>query len=79
MKRQMLALSKKVKITLVSMLVFFLVSLPLMYSITSSITSRAIGMPTVTSSTCPTKFGLLLHTAVFGLITYALMFVPNFP
>lgn len=76
----MFALSKKMKITLVSMLVFLIVSSAFMYNLTNTTIARVVGMPTITyaanGGVCPTTYGLLLHTFVFGLITYGLMFVP---
>jgi len=74
----MLSLSKKVRITLLSVLIFLLVSAPVTYKFTNSIFGGTAVMAS-NGSYCPTGFGLLLHTLVFGLITYVLMFIPAFP
>lgn len=74
----MLTLSKKLRITLLSVFIFLVVSAPITYKFTNSIFGGTAIMAS-NGSYCPTGFGLLLHTVVFGLITYALMFIPNFP
>jgi len=71
----MLTVSKKLRITLLSVLIFLLVSAPMTYKLTNSI----FGGTLANGGSCPTWFGLVLHTIVFGLITYALMFIPAFP
>lgn len=74
----MLTVSKKLRITLLSVFIFLLVSAPVTYKLTNSIFGGTAVMCS-NGGSCPTGFGLVLHTLVFGLITYALMFIPAFP
>lgn len=65
----------KCVISVWSALVFLLIASPFMFRITDMIFSRA-GLPTAqigSKGACPTLFGLLLHTVVFGLIVRGMM------
>lgn len=66
-------LDPKLRISLISGLVFLIIASPQLYNATQYLLGRLF---TVASpSGCPTVAGLLLHTAVFVLVTYGLMFV----
>lgn len=69
-----LGLSQKVRITLLSVLIFVVVSAPFTYRVTDSLLGGS-----VLRNSVPTWFGLAVHAAVFGFITYALMLIPKFP
>ena len=56
-------------ISIMSALIFFLISSPELYKITSGLLGKWIAGPTG----CPTAMGLVLHTIVFFLITWGLM------
>lgn len=71
-------LSQKVRITLVSMVIFYLVSMACTYRFTNAVIGGTASMG-ANGLVCPTTWGLILHALVFGAITYALMFIPNFP
>jgi hypothetical protein len=59
----------KVKGALVAALMFFIISHPIVYKFIDSLIGGLLG--TVASpSGCPTTWGLIVHSAVFGLATY---------
>jgi hypothetical protein len=60
---------QKFLISLMSALVFFIISNPDTYRLTRAIFGRWVAGPTG----CPSMRGLLLHTVVFVLITWAMM------
>jgi hypothetical protein len=68
------SLNDKIYISVVSAILFLLVSLPMTYQITNS-----LGLRTLQSAGCPSWVGIFLHTAVFGLLSFVLMLIPNFP
>jgi hypothetical protein len=70
----MVRLSQKHSATLQAVFLFFLISNPFTYRLTNSLLGGLIGRLSDPSG-CPTSKGLLLHSAVFGAIVYALMFV----
>ena len=55
------------KFSIISAIIFLLISSPFMYNITNSI----LGI--TTTNGCPTVVGLILHTIVFLLISYGVM------
>lgn len=63
----------KVKFSLYSTLLFFLVANPATYAFVNSIVGG------VAVGGCPTSFGLLLHSLVFFLLSYAIMTLPKDP
>ena len=73
--------SRKVQASLTAALLFFVVSSPFTYKIVDTLIGGVV--QTVAPSTtylfkvaesgCPTNYGLLVHSAVFGLVTYYLM------
>jgi hypothetical protein len=65
-----LSVGLKVKFSLYSTLLFFLVANPLTYKVVNSIVSG------VAVGGCPTAFGLFLHSLVFFGLSYAIMTLP---
>jgi hypothetical protein len=59
----------KLQLVLFSILVFLIVSNPMTYKITNMVTSRN-GLVLITGD-APTRWGILVHAIVFGLILYA--------
>ena len=66
-----LSLGLKVKYSLYSALIFFLVANPATFKFVNSI------LPGVADNGCPTSFGLLLHTFVFFLALVGIMMLPK--
>lgn len=69
---KMASTSVKIYATILSIIVFIVVSLPFTYKLTNSLLGGIIGR-LADASGCPTTLGLLIHAVVFGLIIYALM------
>lgn len=67
-------LTQKQSATLQAVLLFFLISNPFTYRLTNSLLGGLVGRLSDPSG-CPTSTGILVHSAVFGLIVYALMLV----
>ena len=65
-----LSVGLKVKFSLYSTLLFFLVANPLTYKVVNSIVGG------VAVGGCPTAFGLFLHSIVFFGLSYAIMTLP---
>ena len=63
----------KVKFSLYSTLLFFLVANPATYTFVNSILGG------VAVGGCPTAFGLFLHSVVFFLLSYGIMTLPKDP
>ena len=70
----MVRLSQKHSATLQAVFLFFLISNPFTYRLTNSLLGGLIGRLSDPSG-CPTSLGILVHSAVFGAIVYALMLV----
>jgi hypothetical protein len=66
-----LSLGLKVKYSLYSALIFFLVANPATFKFVNSL------LPGVAVNGCPTSFGLLLHTFVFFLALVGIMMLPR--
>lgn len=66
-----LSLGLKVKYSLYSALIFFLVANPATFKVVNSI------IPGVAVNGCPTSFGLFLHTFVFFLALVGIMMLPK--
>lgn len=66
-----LSLGLKVKYSLYSALIFFLVANPMTFKVVNSI------IPGVAVNGCPTSLGLLLHTFVFFLALVGIMMLPK--
>ena len=70
--------SSKLKHALMLALLFFVVSSPYTYSLVDKVVSTVFGglFPSLASlfkiaeGGCPTTYGLLVHSAVFGLVAY---------
>ncbi len=63
-------LGRKESATIQAILVFFIISHPMMYRLTNS----AVG-GLASSSGCPTTLGLVVHSLVFGGVVYGLMYL----
>jgi hypothetical protein len=70
----MLLDTQKVLVTLLSVLLFVVVSLPWTYQLTNMVFGKLF--KTAEANGCPTAAGLALHAVVFGLLVYGTMFVP---
>lgn len=68
----MVRLTQKQSATLQAVLLFFIIANPMTYRLTNSLLGGLVGR-LADPSGCPTSTGLLLHSAVFGLIVYGLM------
>jgi glucan phosphoethanolaminetransferase (alkaline phosphatase superfamily) len=66
-----LSLGLKVKYSLYSALIFFLVANPATFRVVNSV------FPGVAVNGCPTSFGLLLHTVVFFFALVGIMMLPK--
>jgi hypothetical protein len=66
-----LSLGLKVKYSLYSALIFFLIANPATFRVVNSI------IPGVAVNGCPTAMGLLLHTFVFFLALVGIMLLPK--
>jgi hypothetical protein len=74
-------LSRKLQASLVAALLFYVVSSPFTYRFVDQIVGGVVGsvVPQFTTlfkiaeAGCPTNYGLLVHSVVFGLVTYYLM------
>jgi hypothetical protein len=65
-------LTQKQSATLQAVLLFFIIANPFTYRLTNSLLGGLVGR-LADPSGCPTGTGLLVHSAVFGLIVYGLM------
>jgi hypothetical protein len=70
----MASLYQKLLISVFSLLLFVIVSLPEMYKLTNKIFGR--WKPTCDSKGCPTTYGFFIHSIVFFLLVLGSMFVP---
>lgn len=66
-----LSFGLKVKYSLYSALIFFLIANPATYRVMNSL------IPGIAVNGCPTAFGLLLHTFVFFLALVGIMMLPK--
>ena len=74
----MLGLSRKATAALTAALLFFVISSPFTYRLVDSVVGGVVGaiVPQFTTlfkiaeAGCPTNYGLLVHSAVFGLVAY---------
>jgi hypothetical protein len=77
----MLGLSRKATAALTAALLFYVISSPFTYRLVDSVVGGLVGavVPQFTTlfkiaeAGCPTNYGLLVHSAVFGLVSYYLM------
>jgi hypothetical protein len=76
----MLGLSRKAQAALTAALLFFVISSPFTYRLVDGIVGSLVGavVPQFTTlfkiaeAGCPTNYGLLVHSAVFGLVAFYL-------
>jgi hypothetical protein len=68
----MARLTQKHTATLQAVLLFFLIANPMTYRLTNSLLGGLVGR-LADAGGCPTTLGLLVHSAVFGVIVYGLM------
>lgn len=73
--------SRKVQASMVAALLFFVISSPFTYKLVDNLVGgivRAIipqfaSFFKIAEAGCPTNYGLAVHAAVYGLVTYFLM------
>ncbi len=73
--------SRKVQASLTAALLFFVISSPFTYklvdnvvgSIVRALVPQAASFFKIAEAGCPTNYGLMVHAAVFGLVTYFIM------
>jgi hypothetical protein len=74
-------LSRKLQAALTAALLFYVISSPFTYRLVDQVVGGVVGsvvpqftsMMKVAEAGCPTNYGLMLHAAVFGLVSYYLM------
>ena len=74
----MLGLSRKTQAALMAALLFFVVSSPFTYRLVDGVVGNLLGaiapqfttLFKIAEAGCPTNYGLLVHSAVFGLVAY---------
>jgi hypothetical protein len=64
--------SVKISATIQCIILFILVSMPMTYRLTNHLLGGIIGS-LADPHGCPTGLGVVVHSLVFGLITYILM------
>mgnify|MGYP000574958065 CR=1 FL=1 len=69
-----MSLIKKIQITIMVSLIFLAVSLPVTYKMTDKVITKSSGKIYNKEKGCPTIYGQLLHTIVFGMIVFMMMF-----
>jgi hypothetical protein len=77
----MSVISRKVQASLAAALLFYVVSSPFTYRLVDQIVGGVVGAVVpqfsyvfkIAEAGCPTTYGMLVHSAVFGLVTYYLM------
>lgn len=73
--------SRKMQAALTAALLFYVVSSPFTYRLVDQVVGGIVGaivpqftsMLKVAEGGCPTNYGLMLHAAVYGLVSYYLM------
>lgn len=65
-------MSPKVRASLTAAVLFFIVANPVVYRLVDSVLGGVVGR-IASPSGCPTTWGLIVHSAVFGLAAYASM------
>lgn len=63
-------MGRKESATLQAILLFYIISHPMVYRFTDSIVGGL-----ASSTGCPTTLGLIVHSLVFGAIVYGLMYI----
>lgn len=62
--------SQEVKASIIAAVLFLVISSPQLYNVTHSVVGNQLPLAV---NGCPTTAGLLVHTVVFGLVTYLVM------
>lgn len=65
-------MSPKVRASLTAALLFFIVANPVVYRLVDGVLGPLVGR-IASPSGCPTTWGLIVHSVVFGLAAYASM------
>jgi hypothetical protein len=73
--------SRKVQASLIAALLFFVISSPFTYKLVDNVVGtvvrtlipQAASFFKIAEAGCPTNYGLAVHAAVFGLLTYLMM------
>ena len=74
-------LSRKMQAALTAALLFYVISSPFTYRLVDQVVGGIVGslvpqymhLFKIAEAGCPTNYGLMVHAAVFGLVTYYLM------
>ena len=74
-------LSRKMQAALTAALLFYVISSPFTYRLVDQVIGGVVGsvvpqfgaMLKVAEAGCPTNYGLILHAAVYGIVSYYLM------
>ena len=74
-------LSRKMQAALTAALLFYVISSPFTYRFVDQVIGGIVGsivpqfgsLFKIAEAGCPTNYGLLVHAAVFGLVSYYLM------
>jgi hypothetical protein len=64
--------SAKVRASITAAVMFFIIANPVVYRIVDGLLGGIVGR-IASPSGCPTTWGLIVHSAVFGLAAYASM------
>jgi hypothetical protein len=64
-----MALSAKLKGAIVAAVMFFIISNPIVYKAVDGVLGGLLG-PIASTGGCPTTWGLIVHSIVFGAATY---------
>ena len=64
--------TQKLMVSVISALLFALISSPFLYKFVNKVTS-GLGLSIADSNGCPNNYGLLVHTIVFGIIVRLIM------
>jgi hypothetical protein len=65
-------MSPKVRASLTAAILFFIVANPVVYRLVDGVLGGIVGR-IASPSGCPTTWGLMVHSVVFGLAAYASM------
>jgi len=63
-------MSQEVKASVVAAVLFLVISSPQLYKLTHSVVGNQLALAV---NGCPTTAGLLVHTVVFGVVTFMVM------
>lgn len=75
--KQDLTAVQKLTVSAIAGLVFLIISAPMTYKLVNGLT-KAIGLNIADANGCPNAIGLVVHTIVFTLLIFGLMYVPMF-